>query len=430
MFGMEYKMKQLSIIIPFYNRESYLEKCLESVLLSDCHDIELILIDDASTDSGGGIAHTQYKESNFDVQIITHEKRTGPSASRNEGIRYAQGEYLYFMDSDDSIVSEELKNIIYILTKNQDIDILLVDYQQILHDRLLSVKKPVGTAAEGMQTMRMVLENTYWNKQLPAQAWRYFVRRELVVKNQINFPESLSYGEDSIFSMRLFQIAHNVYYYPKVFYNYRIDNEDSLTKQAYYNRWKSQEYFKERFHILGSWMQREKESTFLKQWFEQWLHQCIREFLFEKDWEQMTADIGKSCCMIPRDYMSVLPDDETVDIYLAKYRENLFKELRDAKNVYLLPACQDNVLLAEKWRKFQIRISGFLDNNTSPDNHNLKSVFEYGYTVENLKGKLEKNDLCAYDLYIICHWQSVTDSIFQQLSEAGICKESIITINW
>lgn len=134
--------------------------------------------------------------------------------------------------------------------------------------------------------------------------------------------------------------------------------------------------------------------------------------------------------MIPRDYMSVLPDDETVDIYLAKYRENLFKELRDAKNVYLLPACQDNVLLAEKWRKFQIRISGFLDNNTSPDNHNLKSVFEYGYTVENLKGKLEKNDLCAYDLYIICHWQSVTDSIFQQLSEAGICKESIITINW
>lgn len=53
MFGMEYKMKQLSIIIPFYNRESYLEKCLESVLLSDCHDIELILIDDASTDSGG-----------------------------------------------------------------------------------------------------------------------------------------------------------------------------------------------------------------------------------------------------------------------------------------------------------------------------------------------------------------------------------------
>lgn len=286
-----HKMKLLSIIIPFYNREPYIKQCLDSVFLSGCQELELILIDDASTDSGGAICR-KYKEFYSNIQIITHDKRVGPSVSRNEGIKYAQGKYLYFMDSDDSIVSGELRNIINILERTQEIDLLLVDYQQVLHDSLLSVKKPPGVAAEGMQTMKMVLDNTYWNKQLPAQAWRYFVKRELVIKNYINFPESLLYGEDSIFSMRLFQKARNVYYHPKVFYNYCIDNKDSLTEQARLDRWKSQEYFKERFHVLSNWMQRETESLFLKQWFEQWVHQCIREFLFEKEWKQMIFDIG------------------------------------------------------------------------------------------------------------------------------------------
>lgn len=319
-------MKQLSIIIPFYNRAAYLKECLDSILHSECQDFEVIMIDDASTDSGADICR-EYIESCPCIRMLSHSEREGPAASRNEGIRHAQGKYLYFVDSDDFIVTNELKNIIRILYDNPNIEILLADYQQILEGRVLAVKKPVGTAAEGLQAMRKLLENTYWNTQLPAPAWRYFVRRDLVVENQVTFPD-LSYGEDSIFTMKLFQTACDVYYYPKVLYNYRIDSTESLREKADSDRWKMQRYFKERFLILSDWIHKEGERDFLKQWFRQWISQCIRGFLFEEEWKQMISEISDACRMVPENYLSVLQGAGNVGVYLTKYRTNLFEKLR------------------------------------------------------------------------------------------------------
>lgn len=423
-------MKQISIIIPFYNREAYLKECLDSIILSGCEDIELILIDDASTDSGADICR-RYAESYPFIKIIKHDKQAGPSASRNDGIKCAKGRYLYFVDSDDFIVTEELRNILEILKNDQSIDILLLDYQQILNGHALSVKNPPGEAVEGLQAMKKVLENKYWNTQLPAQAWRYFVRRDLVIENGITFPE-LFYGEDSIFSMKVFQKADNAYYYPVVFYNYRIDNPDSLTEQMNSDRWRMQKYFKERFRVLNCWMQQDRACTFLKQWFEQWIHQCIRGFLFEEEWKVMIHEIGESCLQIPENYLSILGSNKKAEEYLTKYRETLFEKIRKGRNLYILPACRDNAILAEKWKRDQIKAACFLDNNTNLENHNLKSVITYGYPVKNLKEKLEELEKCGFsdDIYVICHWQKVVNMIHIQLSESGISEESIIEIPW
>lgn len=95
----------------------------------------------------------------------------------------------------------------------------------------------------------------------------------------------------------------------------------------------------------------------------------------------------------------------------------------------MLPACQDNILLAEKWKREQIKISGFLDNHTGRENHNIKLVLENGYKVENLKEKLEGNST-AHDIYVVCHWRRIIDVISKQLSESGIKKDSIIEIDW
>lgn len=423
----ETKMKQLSIILPFYNREAYLAECLDSIFDSNCRDFELILIDDASTDTGGDICR-RYTECYPCVKMISHSIQKGPGASRNEGIEHANGKYLYFMDSDDSIAAKELGNIIQILKDNQNLDLLLADYQQMLDGQMLTVKKPDGMAAEGIQTVRMVLENTYWNTQLPAPAWRYFVRRELVLENHITFPDLL-YGEDSIFTMKLLRIAHHAYYYPKIFYNYRIDHAGSLTKKADSDRWKMQRYFKERFYILCDWMQQERESAFLKQWFGQWVSQCVRGFLFEREWERMVEEISDACRMIPEDYLSVLQGAGNVGEYLVKYRTRLFEKLGKSENIYLLPACQDNILLAEKWKKEQIRVSAFLDNHTGRDNHNVMSVLEQGYRVGNLKEKLGENST-SNDVYVICHWQKTIDILSKQLLEAGIHRDAIVEMNW
>lgn len=430
--GFKTKMKQVSIIIPFYNRETYLEECLNSIISSNCEDLELILIDDASDDSGADICKKYAETYNSFIHIITHEEREGPSAGRNDGIKSAKGKYLYFIDSDDFIVTEELENIVQILKDHQSIDLLLLDYQQILNGQPLPVKVPSGTAAEGLQTMKTILDNSYWNSQLPAQAWRFFVRRELVIRNQISFPDLL-YGEDSIFSMKLFKEAENVYYHPQIFYNYRINNQDSLTEKANSDKWLVQKYFKERFQVLSNWINQDKESVFLKQWFEQWVHQCIREFLFEEEWKRMISEINESCLLIPGNYLSVLQNNKNnVEEYLTKYRNNLFERLQKGRNVYLLPACRDNVILAEKWKRNQIKVACFLDNNTNLDNHNLKPAIKYGYFVKNLKEKLKESDENGSfdDIYVICHWQKVINIIHKQLSESGISEESIIEIAW
>ena len=420
-------MKQISFIIPFCNRKAYLEECLDSIFRSRCRDFELILVDDASADSGAEIAK-KYAGSYPYVQIISHSKQKGPAASRNEGILHANGRYLYFLDSDDYIETKELENISRILRNHEDIDLMLVDYQQVLNGQVLAVKKPNGTADGGFQTMRKVLENPYWNTQLPMSAWRYFVRRDLVLENHITFPDLL-YGEDSIFTMKLLRIAHHAYYYPKIFYNYRIDHAGSLTKKADSDRWKMQRYFKERFYILCDWMRQERESAFLKRWFGQWVSQCVRGFLFEREWERMVEEISDACRMIPEDYLSVLQGAGNVGEYLVKYRTRLFEKLGKSENIYLLPACQDNILLAEKWKKEQIRVSAFLDNHTGRDNHNVMSVLEQGYRVGNLKEKLGENST-SNDVYVICHWQKTIDILSKQLLEAGIHRDAIVEMNW
>ena len=85
--------------------------------------------------------------------------------------------------------------------------------------------------------------------------------------------------------------------------------------------------------------------------------------------------------------------------------------------------------LLKKAKRERIKISGFLDNNASRSNHNVKSVFEHGYNVQNLNEKL-KEDSTFNSVYVICHWQEIIDIISEQLLESGIKREAIVKINW
>lgn len=100
----------VSVIIPVYNMEKYIEKCIESVLNQTFREFEVLLIDDGSTDSSGEICD-RYAESNNQIHVF-HQNNQGLSAARNTGIAMAQGEYICFVDSDD-IVSEEYLTILY-----------------------------------------------------------------------------------------------------------------------------------------------------------------------------------------------------------------------------------------------------------------------------------------------------------------------------
>ena len=124
-------MPKISVVVPVYNVEKYLSVCINSVLSQTFTDFELILVDDGSTDKGGDICD-EYEKKDNRIRVI-HQKNQGVSAARNAGIDLSIGEYLIFIDSDDTID----KNCLSILYKNliiENADISLCAYKKIYNN--------------------------------------------------------------------------------------------------------------------------------------------------------------------------------------------------------------------------------------------------------------------------------------------------------
>ena len=112
-------MKKLSVVLPVYNVESYVSKCIDSILNQTFKDFELIIIDDGSTDSSSAICE-HYKNIDSRIQLIK-QKNQGLSAARNHGIQLAQGEFISFIDSDDWIDSTMYADLLSLITSDVDI---------------------------------------------------------------------------------------------------------------------------------------------------------------------------------------------------------------------------------------------------------------------------------------------------------------------
>lgn len=118
----------VSIIIPVYNTEQHLQKCLDSVINQTYHNIEIILIDDGSTDNSGKICDDYAKKD--DRVKVYHQKNSGVSCARNLGLDVAQGEYISFIDSDDYIDCELLQQVVS-KVRHQEFDIIIFGYNEI-----------------------------------------------------------------------------------------------------------------------------------------------------------------------------------------------------------------------------------------------------------------------------------------------------------
>lgn len=122
----------ISIIIPVYNVEQYLDKCLQSVINQTYQDIEIILVDDGSSDNSG-ILCDKWQEKDSRIKVI-HKSNGGVSNARNVAIEQANGEYLMFIDSDD-IVSNDLCKVLFEMLKNDNADISICNATHIFDNR-------------------------------------------------------------------------------------------------------------------------------------------------------------------------------------------------------------------------------------------------------------------------------------------------------
>lgn len=200
----------LSVIIPVFNVEGYLSKCIDSVLNNNFSSIEIILVNDGSTDNSGDVCNA-YAEK-FDFIYAFHKENQGVSSSRNYGLDKAIGEWIYFMDSDDWISSDTFT----ILKEKSEFDIIQFGYKKVneqgnvLFEMVPSFEESFSNADKYQSDGKFSLMNIVVS----------FFKKDLIKENNIKFSNEIQYGEDLEFGVKCFAKAKHIYVLNEPFYNY------------------------------------------------------------------------------------------------------------------------------------------------------------------------------------------------------------------
>ncbi len=208
-------MAKVSVIIPVYNAAPYLRKCVDSVLAQTLDDIEIILVDDGSTDGSSAICDSYLPRENI---TVIHQKNQGASAARNIALRIAKGEYTGFVDADDYI-EKDMYASLYQLAKQEDLDIVFGNYSIVEGN----VKKPNSAyMPESVVLKKKDIEQLICGKESSRILWfavKSIFRRDLLAENRIAFREGML-GEDTVFDLEALLCSNTVCFINKSFYNY------------------------------------------------------------------------------------------------------------------------------------------------------------------------------------------------------------------
>lgn len=207
---------KVSIIVPIYNTEKFLRKCIESIVNQTLQEIEIILINDGSTDNSHNIC-LEYAEKYCEKIRYINNKNIGCSATRNLGINLAKGEYITFVDSDD-YVEKEIYDLMYKKGIEEKADIIISGFKYIFSDREhMFVPKFKGNLYDYLDVR---------NK--PSYVWNKLYKKDLVINNNIYFPIKTHYCEDLVFSFETLCLAKKVSIVEKSLYNYILHGGNSI----------------------------------------------------------------------------------------------------------------------------------------------------------------------------------------------------------
>ena len=211
----------VSVIVPVYNTERYLARCLDSLINQTQKNIEILVIDDCSDDNSISIIQ-QFFEKDQRIKLIRHSENRGLGYTRNTGIKSAKGEYLMFVDSDDFLEPNAVENLYEIAVKH-DLDILEGNYRKIMSNKsFIYPKYNVKGTFDG---------NEYISKAgyLDPLVVNKFWKREFILKNHLFFTTDKMFYEDNFFTYKAFLKAQKVRKINFIFYNYVIRQNSIMT---------------------------------------------------------------------------------------------------------------------------------------------------------------------------------------------------------
>lgn len=217
-------MKPVSILIPVYKAEKYIERCLQTVLSQTYKNLEIIIVDDASPDSSMAIAEKliQQAANTFDIKILHNKKNQGIATVRNMLLDNATGDYILFVDSDDYIETDAIESLVNIADKT-NCDIVRCGYFEVKSNNI----RPINQRPWNDKTDLLKQHIKAWNS-IEAM-WQLLIRKSLIEEHHIRFAEGVNASEDHLMMIKLYFYANSIVNMEKPVYYYRIDNTQSVT---------------------------------------------------------------------------------------------------------------------------------------------------------------------------------------------------------
>ena len=214
-----------SVIIPVYNVEKYIDRCLKSVISQRYNDLEIIVIDNGSTDRSGSICDSYANE--YANISVYHIENHGVGPARNFGLSKARGEFIYFVDSDDYLVGNLFAEFEDKLAP--DLDLLVFSYynsfEQELTERNRTKKSLPYRGSYDKNDFTTIFTELFLSDMLYT-VWNKFYRREFLIENNISF-EKYELGEDVRFNLNVYRNVNRVYLSQESYYVYVIGRKGS-----------------------------------------------------------------------------------------------------------------------------------------------------------------------------------------------------------
>ena len=225
---MSSKNPMVSIVIPIYNVEIYLKKCINSILNQNFNDFEIILVNDGSTDSSLDICNEYLKK---DTRInLVNKTNGGLSSARNAGLNVAKGKYISFIDPDDCI-NENYFNILINKAEMNDCDVIVSGYRTVPNNVDIIPSYKLNEVLKGTDFI-LSSDNVHSKNEL-CFVWRYLYKLKLIKENKIKFNEKIFIGEDVTFNLEVLVNANKVMAISDILYYYTINNPTSLMRNKF-----------------------------------------------------------------------------------------------------------------------------------------------------------------------------------------------------
>lgn len=230
----------VSFVVPFYNSEKYLCKCIDSIVAQTIQDFELILVDDFSTDNSRVIADeiaNRYCHNGLNINVYTSDGK-GVSYARNLGLLKANGKWICFVDSDDTIADSIVSDIVERQDIQSDIDVVFWGYEEVFSNktiRHLNDKCLDFLSSQDIHELYINILDRYSNVSFGGEGFHTSgpcikaYRRSVIDKSGARFPLNITNGEDLYFNLLFFGEAKKGTYVKKVGYSY-IRHQNSATK--------------------------------------------------------------------------------------------------------------------------------------------------------------------------------------------------------